>query len=213
MTPAGSQRPGPGRNETWVLRPASSSDGLELLERLLAAPAITERAAGRRAEDVLERRVVRAAVGAAERLRLELDDRRLARLAWSRRREAGLAELLAALRSDPVGRPRVVRDHLDVGLAAELGDLRGHLRAHHLEGRAAEEGRRELDAHLPVLDLDVAHDAQVDDRDHRDLGIGHLGERFPDASLGQHTSSLRIQEPGFGTGAPTYLKSSRANSS
>ena len=49
-----------------------SSDRLELLERLAAAAAVAQRAARRRAEDVLERRVARAAVRAAEPVRLEL---------------------------------------------------------------------------------------------------------------------------------------------
>ena len=44
------------------------------------------------------------------------------RLARGRRREAGRAQLLAAFRRDPVGRPRVVEDDLDVGLGAELLD-------------------------------------------------------------------------------------------
>src|SRR5947207_7015227 len=122
------------------------SDRLELLERLLAAAAVTQRAARRRAEDVLERRVARAAVGAAEAVRLQLYQRRpLAARGW--RREAGLAELLAALGCDLVGRPGVVEHDLDLRLGAELGDPLGHLRAHHLQGRAAEEGRRELDVH------------------------------------------------------------------
>ena len=75
------------------------------------------------------------------------------------RGEAGRAELLAALRRDPVGRPRVVEDHLYLGLGAELADPLGHLVAHHVERGAAEKGRRELDANRAVLDRDVADDA------------------------------------------------------
>src|SRR2546423_4848007 len=48
-------------------------DRLELLERLAAGLAVTKRAARRRAEDVLEARLGRAAVGTAEDLRLQLD--------------------------------------------------------------------------------------------------------------------------------------------
>ena len=55
---------------------------------------------------------------------LQLDELRRGRLARRRRREAGGAELLAARGGDPVGRPRVVGDHLDVRLGAERGDLR-----------------------------------------------------------------------------------------
>src|SRR3954462_13449702 len=52
------------------------SDRLELLERLSAAAAVAERAARRRAEDVLERRVRGAAVRAPVYGRLELDELR-----------------------------------------------------------------------------------------------------------------------------------------
>ena len=100
----------------------------------------------------------------------------------------GLAELLAAFGRDPVGRPRVVEDHLDLGLGAELSDALGHLVAHHLERRAAEEGRRELDVNGAVLDGDVADDAEVDDRDRRDLRVGDLGECLPDGLGGYHVA-------------------------
>ena len=73
-------------------------DRLELLERLAAALAPADRAARRRAEDVLEPRLGRAAVRAAERLRLQLHERRRARRARRRRREARDAQLLAARR-------------------------------------------------------------------------------------------------------------------
>ena len=65
-----------------------SLDRLELLERLTAAVAVAQRAARRRAEEVLELRVRRAAVGAAERAGLELDELRPARFSRRRRREA-----------------------------------------------------------------------------------------------------------------------------
>src|SRR4051812_37802774 len=84
------------------------SDRLELLERLSAAAAVAERAARRRAEDVLERRVRRAAVRAPVYGRLELDELRRGDLARRRWRKACRAELLAACGRDPVGRPRVV---------------------------------------------------------------------------------------------------------
>src|SRR3954466_10729104 len=90
-------------------------DCLELLERLAAALAVAERAARRRAEDVLETRLGRAAVGTAEDIRLQLDELRRTGLARRRGSEAGCPEFLAAGRRYPVGRPRVVRDHLDLG--------------------------------------------------------------------------------------------------
>src|SRR3954451_14170806 len=97
-------------------RARSSSDRLELLERLAAALAVAQRAARCRAEDVLEPRLRRAAVGAAEDIRLQLDELRCACLPRCGRREARLAELLAAGRRDPVGRPRVVGHDLDLRL-------------------------------------------------------------------------------------------------
>src|SRR4051794_3752578 len=161
---------------------------LELLERLPAAPAVAHRAARRRPEDVLERGVARAAVGTAERVRLELHELRAA--VWARRRgcQTARAQLLAALGGDPVGRPRVVVDHLHVRLRPERRDPLGHRVTHHLERRAAEEGRRELDPHLLPGDVDRPDYTQVDERDHRDLRIGNLAERVPDLPLGYHVA-------------------------
>src|SRR5437763_8764283 len=92
----------------WPKCAIGSLDRLELLERLAAALAPADRAARRRAEDVLELRLRGAAVRAAERLRLQLHERRRAGRARRRRREAGFAELLASGGGDAVGRPRVV---------------------------------------------------------------------------------------------------------
>src|SRR5207237_1297154 len=71
-----------------LVRPVSWLDRLELLERLAAAAAVADRPAWRGAEDVLQRRVGRAAVGAAEDAAPELDEARGACLARRRRREA-----------------------------------------------------------------------------------------------------------------------------
>src|SRR5579862_7629395 len=139
-------------------------DRLELLERLAAALAPADRPARRWAEDVLEARLGRAAVGAPERMRLELHERRCARRARRRWSEARLAQLLVACGRDAVGRPRVVGDHPHVRAASELLDLALHRASHGLERRAAEERRRELDAHVITLDGDVADHAQVDER-------------------------------------------------
>src|SRR4051794_37897965 len=136
-------------------------DRLELLERLPAALAVAQRAARGRAEDVLQARLRRAAVRAAERARLQLDELRAAGRARRGWREAGLAQLLAALRRDAVGRPVV--DHVDLRLRAELRHARGDRVAHRLERRAAEERRCELDAHAVAAHLDVADDAEVDE--------------------------------------------------
>ena len=53
-------------------------------------------------------------------------------------------------------------------------------RADHLGRRAAGIGRRDFDAQPPAMPGDVAHDPQgLDDRDHRNFGVGHRGERVP----------------------------------
>src|SRR5919106_4454769 len=122
-----------------------------------------------------------------------------------RRCEARLAELASALRRDPVSRPGVVEDHLDLGLRAEPAHRVGHLVAHDLQGGAAEEGGRELDVHALVLDLHVADDAEIDDRDDRNLRIRDLGERLPDLTFGYHAAP--------GTERRTIVISSRSGTS
>src|SRR5207249_468952 len=97
-------------------------DRLELLERLTAAHAVAQRAARRRAEEVLELRLGRAAVWAAEDRALQVQERRRGCLAWGGGRKAGRAQLVAALGRDPVGRPRVVGHDLDLGSRTEAGD-------------------------------------------------------------------------------------------
>src|SRR5436190_8885792 len=102
--------------------PAASDpvlDRLELLERLAAARAVAQRAARRRAEDVLQPRLGRAAVWTAEDVRLQLHEGRRGRFARRGRCEAGRTQLLASLRRDAVGRPRVVGQHVDLRLRAE----------------------------------------------------------------------------------------------
>src|SRR5439155_15448187 len=91
------------------------SDCLELLERLPAARAVTQQAAGRRPEDVLEARLRRAAVGTAEDVALQVDERRGGSLARHRGSEPGGAQLLAARRRDAIRRPGVVQAYADLG--------------------------------------------------------------------------------------------------
>ena len=172
--------------------PRHQSDRLELLERLAAALAPADRAARRRAEDVLEPRLGRAAVRAAERLRLELHERRRPGAARRGRREAGFAQLLAAGDGDAVGRPGVVLDHANLRLCAERRDLVLQRALHHLERRAAEERRRELDANAIAVDGDVADHAEIDQRDHGNLGVGDLVERGPDR-LGRYHCAPGIE--------------------
>src|SRR5207248_4548458 len=66
------------------------------------------------------------------------------------------------------------------------GDLLLHRPLHHLERGTAEEGRRELDPDVSVLDIDRTDDPEVDERDDGDLRIRDLLERLPDLSLAYH---------------------------
>src|SRR3954470_5508681 len=165
---------------------SGSLDRLELLERLAGALAVAQRAARGRTEDVLEPRLRRAAVGAAEGICLQLNEFWGRCFPRSRRREARRAQLLAAGRRDPVGRPRIVGDDLDPGLGAEPGDLLLHRPLHHLEGGAPQERGRELDPDVSVLDIDRTDDAEVDERDDGDLRVRNLLERLPDLGLAYH---------------------------
>src|SRR5579884_3956223 len=169
------------RHARCTCRPSpvpASLDRLELLERLATALAVAEGAARGRAEEVLEPRLRRAAVGAWMHLRLQLYEPR------RRRREARCAQLLPSCRADPVRRPRVVPDDCDLRPRHLLLDRALHV----LERRAAEEGRRQLDPDPPVLlHLDGADDAEVDERDDGDLRVGDLLERLPHlVGLGRH---------------------------
>src|SRR6266508_1233303 len=141
-------------SQTWL-------DRLELLERLAAGVAIADAPARRRAEEVLEGRLRRAAVGTAKAVALQLDELERLRRARRGRCEAGHAQLFAARRRDLVRRPRVVGDHAHGGLGAEPPDFLRHRVAHHLERGAAEECRRELDMYAPPIDADVADHAEV----------------------------------------------------
>src|SRR6266540_2240883 len=161
-------------------------DRLELLERLLAGRAIPQRPARGRSEDVLELGGRRAAVGTPEDVRLQLDERRGRCLNRRGGRETRCPELLAPLRRDPVGRPGVVAQDVDLRLRTQLADPLYHRVAHHLERRAAEERRGEVHTHVAVLDADVTDDSEVDERDHRDLGIRDLGKHLPHLVGGYH---------------------------
>src|SRR6202023_4352287 len=74
-------------------RAARRLDRLELLERLAARLAVAERAARRRAKQVLEPRFRRPAVRTTEDAGLQLDERRSRRLEGRRRGEGGCAPL------------------------------------------------------------------------------------------------------------------------
>src|SRR5215216_192980 len=116
--------------------------------------------------------------------------------------------------SRPAGVIRAVDNDLDLGLGAELAHLRRHLVAHHFERGAAEERRRELDTHMAVLHRDVTHDAEVDERDHRDLGVGNLAERLPDGGFCHHAApttdrrTMVISSQSSGSSGPRSPRSS-----
>src|SRR6202035_640751 len=82
--------------------------------------------------------------------------------------EAGFAELFAAGRGDFVRRPRVVLDHVHLRAGHLLLDRALHV----LERGTAEEGWRELDVDVSVLDIDRADYSEVDERDDGDLRVG-----------------------------------------
>src|SRR5438477_1336473 len=123
----------------WPKCAIGSLDRLELLERLAARLAPADRAARGRAEDVLEPRLRRTAVRAAEGLRLQLHERRRACGARCRRGEACGAQLLATGGADAVCRPRVVLNDGDGRLRSELRDLLLEGTLHRLEGGATDE--------------------------------------------------------------------------
>src|SRR5436853_558838 len=79
--------------------------------------------------------------------------------AGCRRREAGLAQLLAPRGCDQVGRPGIAELDVHRRVGAERLELRHECIAHRLERRAAEERRRQGDVHAGPVDVHVADDA------------------------------------------------------
>ena len=66
--------------------------------------------------------------------------------------------------------------------------------AHHVDRRATDERRQQLDADPALARLDAAHDAQVDDGDGRDLRIVHVVQRGPDRRF-ERASAHRVALP------------------
>src|SRR5580693_9278276 len=144
----------------------------EMVEGLAAAAAAIERLAGCGAElaDALDRD--RSAAGAGNR-RGDVDE-------LGRRSDAVLAQTLASARAEPVGSP----GRCETGFEAEPGDAvaakLGFDVARDHGGRGASGIRRRNRNHeLAVAEFNAANDAEIDDRDHRDLGIGHGFEPTP----------------------------------
>ena len=115
-------------------------------------------------------------------------ERRLAGRARRGRGEARLPELLAACGRDPVGRPGVVADHLMSGSAPSSAIFAAS--ASRMTSSAGQPRKVGVNPTCtrPALDADVTHDAEVDERDDRDLRVGDLRERLPDLGLGHHAA-------------------------
>ena len=162
-------------------------DRLELLERLPAARAVAQRPAGRRAEDVLEPRLGRAAVRAAVSVALQLHECRRGLL---RAAPAVRTPTRAASRG-PAGVMRSV-DHESsrqtlISGSAPSARIRSAIasRITSSAGQPRNVGVKSTRT-WPFVDVDVADDAEVDERDHRDLRIRDLGQRVPDLCFGHH---------------------------
>ena len=129
---------------------------------------------------------------------LELDERRASPPA----RGAGgakpaRAELLAALGRDVVGRPRVVEEDADLGLAAERLDRLAPARARipSSAGQPMNVGVNSTRTRSSST-RDVLDDAEVDERDHGDLRVRDLGERLPDVLLERAVASTTARPAG-----------------
>ena len=59
---------------------------------------------------------------------------------------------------------------------AERGQALDDGRLDHLERGASDERRQEIDGDPTVGDVDAVDDPEIDDRDDRDLRVGHVGE-------------------------------------
>ena len=106
-----------------------------------------------------------------------------------RRREPAPPQLLAALRRDPIRRPRRREAEPHLHLVRQLHGAQAlpDLQPHDVDGGTAHEGRQQLDREpLPALrprgERHRADHAQLDQADGRDLGIGDLVQRRPDGS-------------------------------
>src|SRR5215211_3527597 len=163
------------------------SDRLELLERLPAAVAPEQRPAQGRAEQVLQPGVGRPAEGAGGRRSHRDGGEQWAFGApgLARGREAALAELAAPVLGDPVRGPGHGEGHLHLDLGGHPGQAPGHRPADQLQGRAADEGRQQLDPEPRAVELDGVDQAQVDHGHDRDLRVRHLGQGLPDLGLAE----------------------------
>jgi hypothetical protein len=98
-----------------------------------------------------------------------------------RRRNAERGELAPCFGRDPLAAPR--RSQFGRDPHAMLGDSRHrgtHVVFDHARRRTAGIRRRQRDDAFVAGAFDVAHDAELDDRNHRDLGIDHAAEDAPD---------------------------------
>src|SRR5262245_61727863 len=132
---------------------------LEGLERVPAIAAVVERSAERRAEGAVHRDPGRLAERAA-------DVGRVAR--WG---DPGGAEAGAARLGETVRRPGDLERELDADRPAEDAQLVGHRLPDRLEGRTGDEGWQQLHPDRLALAADVVDEAEVRDRDGRDLRV------------------------------------------
>src|SRR3954453_5097947 len=181
-------------------------DGLEVVERPAAGVADPQRLARRRPEPAELPGVRRAALRAAQREREQHGPARPARAVATalrvvetilrvvatvhrvvepvethRRRDPELLELAPPVPADPVRRPRRCEHelHPHVVLPAP-GERVENVVANRLHGRAAGVRRRDCHEYSTVgLDRDVAQDAEVLDREHRNLWVQDRGRDPP----------------------------------
>src|SRR5437762_3948208 len=160
---------------------------LEVVERFQAVLAAVLRLARRRAEArqlaCVRRAATRAPHGGAHNAAVErarIDDARGCDRACSRRRDPELGEARSRPRGDPVGGPRRRKPDFDpVPRESGFGQCSTNVGHDHFGCRTSAIRRRDGDHGFIVLPFDIAHDPEVDNRDHRDLRIWNPCKRFP----------------------------------
>src|SRR5450830_250810 len=201
--------------ESWCYRNAEwtawqpGSDRLEVLKGLAAAHAAVQRLAGGGAESPqalgLQTAAARAGQSPARRRAPhEVHGHALAEVHRARRRDAVVEQLLAPLGADPVGGPGRGTAHRDARRAqAGGGHRRQHVLFDQLGGGAARVGGREHDLQPIVVGQHLTHQAQVDHRQRRHLGVEHGAQHLPDRAQsaactagGDHGSLVHHTPPG-----------------
>src|SRR5687767_4186571 len=139
-----------------IRRASTVSDCLELLEWLTAIGAVIDRAAEGRPERILEGRVARAAIRALgdreDRQVIETDEPR--RLRDPGRGESAQAKPFTTSGRDPVAGPWRIEADRDLHVVRDVQrcHTRRDLLLHDADGRAADEGRQQLNRRAFVVD-------------------------------------------------------------